>query len=41
MMDYAGYDASLSNNISKLALLLWQEGQSSVVTAAKDTGIFN
>lgn len=26
MMDYAGYDASLSNNISKLALLLWQEG---------------
>lgn len=41
MMDYASYDASLSNNISKLALLLWQEGQSAVVTDAKDTGIFS
>ena len=32
MMDYAVYDASLGNNISKLAALLWQKSQSAFYT---------
>lgn len=32
MMDYAVYDGSLGNNISKLAALLWQKSQSSFYT---------
>lgn len=32
MMDYAVYDSSLGNNISKLAALLWQKSQSSFYT---------
>ena len=40
MMDYAAYDASLSTNVSKLALLLWQAEQSSLVKAADGKEIF-
>ena len=41
MMDYAAYSADLNNNISKLALLLWQNDQTSLTNTAKDKGCYD
>lgn len=41
MMDYLGYGESLKTNISKLALLLWQEEVTSIVTKASELGAYN
>lgn len=41
MMDYLGYGESLKTNISKLALLLWQEEVTSIVTKASELGVYN
>ena len=41
MMDYAAYSAELNNNISRLALLLWQGDQTVVTNLAKDNGVYS
>lgn len=41
MMDYAAYSADLNNNISKLALLLWQNDQTDLTNTAKDKGCYD
>lgn len=41
IMDYLGYGESLKTNISKLALLLWQEEVTSIVTKASELGVYN
>ena len=41
MMDYLGYNDDLKTNISKLALLLWQQETTTTVTKAQELGVFD